>query len=535
MSTLLSELIKATLLGIPSGIFYDIFKKVWQKTSRKSWEKLYLEAFVSSVQILRNELAKYGDGTINILVDQFESALASDISIKINNASFSTISRTIIEGQIAKAIADKNLLMIGGHTLSEDDYRQLVYRTVDFAQSLFRKEILNNQYMFKEEVLREFKDNRLILEQIQSYLSLHHNISLDLTEEIRNGLENQGLTLNQIADNIKEIKKRLGLDKSRSELIEQIKLSQNIKPQKGSILTDGVCRGYMLIPKPEHYFLAQEFSTNNDDLKSSLLQALQEFGVNPMRADDLFESGLLLCKISELIQSTLFGIYQLSKSQNRNVYLELGISIGLGKQFILIKDGTASIASSLSGLEYYPITSYLALRYDFGEKLKPFIANLIHYKPKVSNNIEQQATVLISHGCMNAADFSLDAAKAINGAGLSSILLEDLEDNNIEQHFNKEGIPYPKILGKSNSLKLNEIVEAVNASQLGIFRVDKKCSPNSFLALGIALGLNRPVILVHKTKSAIPSDLQGISVLPFTSFLDLNKKITAAIKLIADH
>ena len=120
---------------------------------------------------------------------------------------------------------------------------------------------------------------------------------------------------------------------------------------------------------------------------------------------------------------------------------------------------------------------------------------------------------------MNAADFSLDAAKAINGAGLSSILLEDLEDNNIEQHFNKEGIPYPKILGKSNSLKLNEIVEAVNASQLGIFRVDKKCSPNSFLALGIALGLNCPVILVHKTKLAIPSDLQGISVLPFTSLI----------------
>lgn len=523
MLTLLSELIRATLSGIPSSFVYERLRTTWEKISQKSWKKTYLDAFEASVHSLQDVLSKYGDGSASILIDQFEKSLGMEVLIDVSNASYSTISRGLFEKQIAKVLSTKNLLVIGGHNLSEQDYEQLIYRTIEAAKGFFRQEILNNPDIFRQAVLFELSDNRELLEQIRGYLSLHHNITLVLGAEFKTELKTQNLLLNEVANSINDIKMHLGLDKPRSELVKQIELSNaNIK-QRSSILTNGVCRGYILTPKPECYFLAQEFNNASRDLRNSLLQALQEFSLSPLRADDIFDNGLLLCKISGLIQSTLFGIYQLTKSQNRNVHLELGIALGLGKPFILIKDQQAAVAQTLSGLEYYSITSYLSLRYDLGEKIKPLIANLAQYQPKISPDIQPQATAIISHGDIDMLDFSLHVSKVVNECGLRPVIINNLE-NDLERYFDKESIPSPMVLGNTPGLKLNELVDAIYSAQLGIYRIDKKCSPDSFLALGIALGLNRPVVLVHKNKAVLPSDLMGVSALPFDSFSDLNKK-----------
>ncbi len=74
---------------------------------------------------------------------------------------------------------------------------------------------------------------------------------------------------------------------------------------------------------PDKYFIAQEFRPESEDLRQAITATLAEFDVQSVRADDFYWPGALLCKISALIQSTPFGIYQLTTSQNRNVYLEL--------------------------------------------------------------------------------------------------------------------------------------------------------------------------------------------------------------------
>jgi hypothetical protein len=79
----------------------------------------------------------------------------------------------------------------------------------------------------------------------------------------------------------------------------------------------GLCGGYPLEPLADRYFVAQEFGADREDLRAALTASLAEFDVRPVCADDSLWPGHILCKASALIQSTPFGVYQLSIRQNR--------------------------------------------------------------------------------------------------------------------------------------------------------------------------------------------------------------------------
>src|SRR5437773_12112076 len=93
----------------------------------------------------------------------------------------------------------------------------------------------------------------------------------------------------------------------------------------------GLCAGLPLEPCPNEYFVAQEFSADREDLFASLETAFQRFGLRAYRADAGIQPGHLLCKIAGKIQTSLFSVFELTKTQNRNVYLEVGSAIGLQK------------------------------------------------------------------------------------------------------------------------------------------------------------------------------------------------------------
>ncbi len=136
-----------------------------------------------------------------------------------------------------------------------------------------------------------------------------------------------------------EIKQRLQVNKSKetisNELLESLK-------RPNTLFGKGPCGSVQLEPYPDRYFVAQEFNENKDDLRASIEKALKRFEYTSIAANDFYMSEKLICKIAALIQGTPFGVYQLTTSQNRNVYLELGIAIGLGKSFVLVKDKDAS-------------------------------------------------------------------------------------------------------------------------------------------------------------------------------------------------
>lgn len=108
------------------------------------------------------------------------------------------------------------------------------------------------------------------------------------------------------------VKQHLGMDRPRATIAEEIKAALDVATHGAMFEPDGLCSGYPLQPMPDRYFVAQEFSANRDDLRGALADALKAFEVQPVCADDFLWSGHILCKISALIQSTPFGVYQLT-------------------------------------------------------------------------------------------------------------------------------------------------------------------------------------------------------------------------------
>ncbi len=317
------------------------------------------------------------------------------------------------------------------------------------------------------------------------------------------------------------IKHHLGLDHPQTVIVEEIKAALDAAPRGPMFEAGGLCSGYLLNPVPDSYFVAQEFGPDRNDLREALTAALAEFGVQSIRADDFLWPGHILCKISALIQSTPFGVYQLTVSQNRNVHLELGIAIGLGRPFVLVKDKDAEVSPLAQGLDYYPIDSYLELRYEFGQKVHPFLADIANYCPQALPPSGSQRTAVIAHGDLDVLDFCVPVAKMISEYGLTPVILGD-PTGNLTRYLEMESVPH-QIIGGIGRTRLDETVAAIQAARLGVYRIEKAGAPDTFLALGVSMGLNRPGLLIHKAKVDPPSDVKGLSALKFDSYTSLKQ------------
>jgi len=327
--------------------------------------------------------------------------------------------------------------------------------------------------------------------------------------------------VSEITIDSKTIKKRLGLNQPRRSIEHEINASIETMSHGSMFRKGGLCSGYHLRPLTKQYFVAQEFNASRNDLRCALSDALNDFGLTPICADDSLWSGHILCKISALIHATPFGVYQLTTSQNRNVYLELGIAMGLGRTFVLVKDKDASISSLAFGLEYFPINSFLELRLELGARLRQLLADIVHCPPIPLPSPGSQSEVFIAHGDLETIDFSVVIGKAVAEYGLTPVIASD-PTGTLSKYLLKEKVPH-RILGMERELRLDETVRAIQTSRVGIYRIEKNADPDSFLALGISMGLNRPGLLIQRKDADTPSDLRGINALKFNSYTELSQ------------
>jgi len=328
----------------------------------------------------------------------------------------------------------------------------------------------------------------------------------------------------QLESEVQTIKRDLGLDRSPTRIAEEIRQSLEAAPRDGLFASGGLCNGYPLQPLADRYFVAQEFSASRDDLRFALTTALDDFGVRPICADDFLWAGHILCKMSALIQTTPFGVYQLTTSQNRNVYLELGIAIGLGRPFVLVKDRDAQLSPLAQGLDYQPIDSYLELRYSLRDKITPFLAEIAKYRrPNLLSSQDRGGTVVVAHGDIEVIDFCVPLAKMIVENRLVPVILGD-PTNKLSDYLRKESVDH-QIIGRSGSSRLNDTAAAIHSAQFGVYRIDKLGAPDTFLALGMSIGLNRSGVLVHKSGAEVPSDVKGLSAFEFPSYTDLCRSL----------
>jgi hypothetical protein len=378
--------------------------------------------------------------------------------------------------------------------------------------------------------LAEAEENlRLIKERKAEYV-MSTDIPLDLVKQeralqqdiasLKAQLAGMGKDASSAADG-QTVKQHLGLDRPQSAIQAEIEAALEAAPRGAMFEPGGLCSGYLLRPMPDRYYVSQEFAPDRDDLREALATALAEFDVQPVGRDDFLWSGHALCKISALIQSTPFGVYQLTASQNRNVYLELGIAMGLGRPSVLVKDQEAKVPSLAQGLDTYSIDSYLELRYELGQKMRPFLADIANYRPQAFPPAGSEHTAVVAHGNLQVIDFCVPVAKMVAECGLTPVILGD-PTGKLARYLELEGIPH-QVIDSTGRTRLDETVAAIRAARLGVYRAEKTGAPDTFLALGVSMGLNRPAMLIRRTDVDPPSDVEGLCALKFTSLRGLKR------------
>lgn len=319
------------------------------------------------------------------------------------------------------------------------------------------------------------------------------------------------------------IRKLLGIDKSDDEIIRDL-LSSFKKNSQSLFANDGLCRTIQLTTYPDKYFVAQEFNDNKDDLRKSIDVALKKFNFISIAANDFYSQSTIICKIAALIQGTPFGVYQLTPTQNRNVYLELGIAFGMEKPFILVKDKNANPAKIVRDIEYYPINSYLSMQYELGNLLENHIASIGRFQSKNSPIESSNKDVVIYHGDVEDVDITATVVKVFKELGFNPVILgtrqEDLTSV-LKSYMNLE----PRFMETRD-----QITEAIQTSRLGVFRIHKSASADNFFALGYSIGKNKPTLTIKSVSEEPPSDLLHLSPLSYKGFQHLENQLYDWIK-----
>lgn len=280
----------------------------------------------------------------------------------------------------------------------------------------------------------------------------------------------------------------------------------------------GKCSNTPIQVYPDRYFLAQSFDNKKEDMRNALQGAFEKLNLKVITVDEVV-GGALFCNIAALILGTAFGIYHIDKEQKPNVYLELGVSIGLQKPFVLVKDHNTGIASILEFIQYYEMNDYFSLSETLGNLTNDYITRIGYFTSALMQNEHMKTReVCVSLGDLESVDIGVTLAIQLVKRGYSPVFL--CETNKNLAKFLEQNAIEPIFYNK-----LDEVSSVIARSKFGIYRVDTSASSNSYVYLGVAIGLNRPMLMINNDREKPPSDLTIFDTLKFAGRTDLEEKI----------
>lgn len=283
------------------------------------------------------------------------------------------------------------------------------------------------------------------------------------------------------------------------------------------LFTDGFCKGRPLHPSNDRYFVSHGFDPNKlTDWRQVIASTLSHANnstqpLQPYFSGDTLLGGFRLCSICERLYSTAFSLFLLPTSQDRNVYLELGIAIGLGKPFLLIRERDATIPPVLTSLTFYTHGgSFRTMRRELAGQVEEYDFGAVQFT-KDDTALQVLPRYLIAAGeTIEDEDFEYSITNAINKAYTQqSLVVCSLSD----------------YLEKMQGMDLRQLVELIQTCRFALYQVDEQCSPTTFLALGISIGLNRPFLMLGKAGNTIPQDLRGLGIYQFANFTQLEDEV----------
>lgn len=297
-----------------------------------------------------------------------------------------------------------------------------------------------------------------------------------------------------------------------NQYLQVIKERLRIVP---NLFQTGLCKGRLLSPSPNEYFVSHGFPADLlDEWRNTLTKTFTQANSDeetpkPYFYGDKLEGGYRLCSICDKLYTTRFSMFLLPSSQDRNVYFELGIAIGLGAPFFLIQSQNADIPTILEGLNRYIGGSFRTIRRELAGKIQEYDFGVVRFTAN-SPSASSEAKYLIAAGEFEDEDFEGSITDAVSS-----------------MYPHLEAIPLAKALGVSSGANtmLQQLVESIQTSRFAIYRVDEECSATTFLALGLSIGLNKPFLMMHRKNATVPLDLRGMSMYNFPNFSTLEKEI----------
>lgn len=286
-----------------------------------------------------------------------------------------------------------------------------------------------------------------------------------------------------------------------------------------ALFENGLCRGHPLRPTPEQYFVSHSFDANTlADWRQTLAEVLAHAAgatqpLQPYFAGDTLLGGFRLCSISEKLCTSRFSLFLLPPSQDRNVYLELGIAIGLGAPFFLIQHYEADIPPILASLGRYTKGGlFRRMRRELAEQIEEYDFGVVRFMVDPPPANVEAKYLIAAGGTIEDEDFEGSVMEAISNA------YPHLEVVSLTEQLNTIS---------QSSWALEQLVEAIQTTRFAIYRVDEDCSPTTFLALGLSISLNRPFLMVRRAGRSVPQDIQGIILYEFGSFVSLKADIVS--------
>lgn len=166
----------------------------------------------------------------------------------------------------------------------------------------------------------------------------------------------------------------------RKEVRKPIKEEQ-ILSQKCP-LTGSSCT-VKIVTDDKEFFVAHSYFPNViDDFRVAIDMAVPK-EYKPFYANEGFHTGHIFCKICGKIQSSKFGIYEISEENcnscnalaraNPNVTLELGLAYGFRKPVLLVCKKGSKVSADLAGLDRIEYRSYKDLENQLRKRIISFI------------------------------------------------------------------------------------------------------------------------------------------------------------------
>jgi hypothetical protein len=284
-----------------------------------------------------------------------------------------------------------------------------------------------------------------------------------------------------------------------------------------ALFAAGLCKGRPLYVAADEYFVSHGFDADTlADWRQTLAETLAHAAgtqepLKPYFAGDTLLGGFRLCGISEKLCATRFSVFLLPPSQDRNVYLELGIAIGLGAPFFLIQHYEADIPPVLEGLGRYTKGGlFRTMRRELAGQIEEYDFGVVRFLIDLPAAGSQAKYLIAAGGLIEDEDFEYAVTKTIESKypSLKAISLTEQGEATTESGW-----------------MLEHLVQAIQASRFSIHRVDEECSATTFLALGISIGLNRPFLMVRRARRDVPLDIRGMGIYQFPNFTTLRREI----------